>query len=106
MDLRIPGSEINTISKTYKTAAAKTSPTATGNSGASGAADSVVLSPDAEQALDVTKAAETKAKELPDVRDEVVEPLQAQVQNGQYQVEPAKVAAGMLAELTGGGGDE
>jgi anti-sigma28 factor (negative regulator of flagellin synthesis) len=35
-----------------------------------------------------------------------VQSLQAQIGNGQYQVEPEKVAAGMLAELTTGGGGE
>jgi flagellar biosynthesis anti-sigma factor FlgM len=106
MELRIPDSEINSVSKTYKTATAKTSKTATGKSAAAETADSVVLSPDAEQTLNITKAAEAKAKELPDVRDQVVQSLQAQIGNGQYQVEPAKVAAGMLAELTTGGGGE
>jgi flagellar biosynthesis anti-sigma factor FlgM len=106
MDLRIPDSEINSVSKTYKTATAKTSKTATGKSAAAETADSVALSPDAEQTLNITKAAEAKAKELPDVRDQVVQSLQAQIGNGQYQVEPAKVAAGMLAELTTGGGEE
>jgi flagellar biosynthesis anti-sigma factor FlgM len=106
MDLRIPGSEINTVSKTYKNETAKTSKTATGKTATTDNADSVVLSPDAEQTLGITQAAEAKAKELPDVRDEVVEPLQQQVQSGQYQVEPEKVAAGMLAELTTGGGEE
>jgi flagellar biosynthesis anti-sigma factor FlgM len=106
MDLRIPASDINAVSKTYKTEAAKTSKTATGKSGASDAADSLVLSPDAEQTLDITRAAEARAKELPDVREQLVSSLQEQVQNGQYQVEPEKVAAGMLAELTTGGGGE
>ncbi len=106
MDLRIPGSEISSVSKTYKTEATKTSKTAPGQSGAPEAADSVVLSTDAEQTLDITKAAEAKAKELPDVRDQVVESLQEQVQNGQYQVEPEKVAASMLAEMVNGSSEE
>jgi len=106
MDLRIPGSEISSITKTYKTQTTKTGKTTTGKTGGADSADSVVLSPDAEQTLDITKAAEARTKSLPDVRDEVVEPLQQQVQNGQYQVEPEKVAAGMLTELTGGGGGE
>jgi hypothetical protein len=63
MDLRIPGSEINSVSKTYKSATAKTSKTATGKSAATETADSVVLSPDAEQTLNITKAAEAKAKD-------------------------------------------
>jgi flagellar biosynthesis anti-sigma factor FlgM len=100
MDMRIPGSEISSVSKTYKTEATKTSKTAPGQSGAPEAADSVVLSTDAEQTLDITKAAEAKAKELPDVREQLVNSLQDQVQNGQYQVDPDKVAAGMLVELT------
>jgi flagellar biosynthesis anti-sigma factor FlgM len=106
MDLRIPGSEIDTISKTYKSTTAKTGKAATGKSATTETADSVVLSPDAEQTLAITRAAEAKAKELPDVRDQVVQSLQAQIGSGQYQVEPAKVAAGMLAELTTGGGGE
>jgi flagellar biosynthesis anti-sigma factor FlgM len=106
MELRIPGSEINSVSKTYKTAAAKTSKTATGKSEAAETADSVVLSTDAEQTLDITRAAEARAKELPDVRDQVVQSLQEQIGSGQYQVKPEQVAAGMLSELTTGGGEE
>jgi flagellar biosynthesis anti-sigma factor FlgM len=106
MDMRIPGSEIGSISKTYKTETAKTGKTSTGKSAAPETADSVVLSPDAEQAMDITKAAEARARELPDVRDQVVESLQKQIGNGQYQVKPEKVAAGMLTELTTRGGEE
>jgi flagellar biosynthesis anti-sigma factor FlgM len=106
MDLRIPGSEISSISKSYKSTTAKTGKAAPGKPATTETADSVVLSPDAEQTLAITKAAEAKAKELPDVRDQVVQSLQAQIASGQYQVEPAKVAAGMLGELTAGGGGE
>ena len=106
MDLRIPGSEVNSISKTYKTATAKLSNATTGKSVAPEAADSMVLSPDAEQTLEITKSAEAKAKELPDVRDQVVESLQQQIQNGQYQVYPDKVASNMLDTLTSAGGEE
>ena len=70
MDLRIPGSEISSVSKTYKAETAKTNQTSTGKSGAPEAADSLVLSPDAQQTLNITKAAEAKAKELPDIREQ------------------------------------
>jgi flagellar biosynthesis anti-sigma factor FlgM len=82
------------------------SSTAAGQSGAPEAADSVVVSPDAQQALDITKAAEAKAKSLPDVRSEVVQYLQGQIQSGQYQVDAEKVAVNMLEDISGGSSEE
>jgi flagellar biosynthesis anti-sigma factor FlgM len=102
MDLRIPGSEVNSVSKAYKTRAATTNSNAVAQSSAPEAADSVVVSSNAEQTLDITKAAEAQAKALPDVRSEVVEALQEQIQNGQYQVNADKIAVKMLEDISGG----
>jgi len=107
MDLRIPGSEeVNSVSKTYKTQTPTTNNTSTVQSGPSTAADSVEVSPDAEQTLDITKAAEAKAKALPDVRNEVVKYLQGQIQSGQYQVDVEKIAVNMLEDMSGRSSEE
>lgn len=106
MELRIPGSDMNSVSKTYKSEATKTGKVSTGQTDASGNTDSVALSQDAEQTLAITKAAEAKAKELPDVRENLVASLREQVESGQYQVQPDQVALNMLNDLSNGNGDE
>lgn len=102
MEVIMPPSNATSVSKTYKTMDKKVSQTGDGRSTAADATDSVALSSDARAALEITKAAEAKAHALPDTRDELVESVKEEIQNGQYQPDHLKTAENMLSELITG----
>jgi flagellar biosynthesis anti-sigma factor FlgM len=99
MEIRVPGSNVKSVSEAYQTEKAKTAKNNGARAGAGAAADSVAVSPDAKETQQIARAAEARAKELPDVREQLVESLQEQVQSGRYRVNPEKVARRILAYL-------
>ncbi len=102
MEVIIPPSNATSVSKTYKTVVKPASQSGDGQPAVADAADSVALSSDAKAALSITKAAAAKARTLPDTRDKLVESLQEEIRNGQYQPDHVKTAANMLSELITG----
>jgi flagellar biosynthesis anti-sigma factor FlgM len=90
------------VTKTYQAVNRKTGKTGDGQPAVPAAADSVELSPGAQAALDISKAAEAAARALPDTRENLVASLKKQIQNGQYQPDHTKTAENMLSELITG----
>ncbi|MGD0152382.1 MAG: flagellar biosynthesis anti-sigma factor FlgM [Thermacetogeniaceae bacterium] len=102
MEVIIPPSNATAVSKAYKTVVKKTNQAGGGQSTVADAADSVALSSDAKAALEITKAAAAKARTLPETRDKLVESLQEEIQNEQYQPDHLQTAANMLSDLITG----
>lgn len=58
----------------------------------------VALSPKARELADARKKAFDIAKATPDIREDRVAELKRQIQAGQYQVDPGKIADGIARE--------
>ncbi|HXZ43115.1 MAG TPA: flagellar biosynthesis anti-sigma factor FlgM [Terriglobales bacterium] len=56
--------------------------------------DKATLSGDSTNAQNLT----TKALEIPEVRQDKVEALRAAIKNGDYKIEPSKIAEAMIQE--------
>ncbi len=87
-------SATTTSSVTQSGAAAKTNGTTGGTTGGI----NVAVSPKARELADARKKAFDIAKATPEIREERVAALKAQIQSGQYQVDPGKIADGIARE--------